>query len=87
MYFKKTKKWISYLDNNRPQIMTTDKVKIINTRNGEKKHTRHNNWEVMKPFVIFSFKALKIIGLGLLAIIRALPALKPRPNDTNLKRR
>lgn len=67
--------------------MATDKVKIIRAENTEAKHTHRDNWEVMKPFVIFSFKALKVIGLGLIAIIRALPALKPRTDNTSIKRR
>lgn len=67
--------------------MATDKVKIIRAGNTEAKHTHRDNWEVMKPFVIFSFKALKVIGLGLIAIIRALPALKPHTDNTSIKRR
>ena len=67
--------------------MATDKIKIIRPGNTDARHTHRDNWEVMKPFVIFSFKALKIIGLGLIAIIKALPALKPRSNDTAIKKR
>ena len=67
--------------------MATDKLKIIRPGDTEAKHTHRNNWEVMKPFVIFSFKALKVIGLGLLAIIRALPSLKPHNENTAIKRR
>lgn len=69
--------------------MTTTKVKIIESKGNDAKQTRHDNWEVMKPFVSFSFKALKVIGLGLIAIIKALPILKPSPdnNSTSIKRR
>ena len=67
--------------------MATDKVKIIRPGNTEAKHTHRDNWEVMKPFVIFSLKALKVIGLGLLVIIRALPSLKPHNDNTAIKRR
>ena len=66
--------------------MATDKLKIIRPGNTEAKRTHRDNWEVMKPFVVFSFKALKVIGLGLIAIIKALPSLKPH-NDTAIKRR
>jgi len=67
--------------------MAADKLKIIRAENKEAKHTHRTNWEVMKPFVIFSFKALKVIGLGLIAIIKALPALKPHTGSTAIKRR
>ncbi|MDO3627980.1 hypothetical protein [Mucilaginibacter sp. BT774] len=67
--------------------MAADKVKIIRAGNPAGKNTPRDNWEVMKPFVIFSFKALKVIGLGLIAIIKALPALKPRTDNTAIKRR
>jgi hypothetical protein len=35
---------------------------------------RHN-WEVMKPFVHFAFKAITIIGGALVSIIKLLPML------------
>ncbi|MBS1523456.1 MAG: hypothetical protein JST50_20815 [Bacteroidetes bacterium] len=67
--------------------MATDKLKIIRPGKTEAKHTHRDNWEVMKPFVIFSFKALKMIGSGLIAIINALPTLKPHTDNTVIKRR
>jgi hypothetical protein len=69
--------------------MATDKLKIIHPGNTKAKntHTHRDNWEVMKPFVVFSFKALKVIGLGLIAIIKALPLLKPHNDNTAIKRR
>lgn len=67
--------------------MAAGKLKIIRSGNTEAKHTHRNNWEVMKPFVIFSFKALRVIGLGLIAIIKALPSLKPHSDNTQIKRR
>ena len=68
--------------------MATNKVRIINSKEEEVRHTHHDNWEVMKPFVHFSFRAIKIIALGLIAIIRALPMLNPhKANNTELKRR
>jgi len=67
--------------------MAADKLKIIRPGNTEAKHTHRDNWALMKPFVVFSFKALKVIGLGLIAIIKALPALKPHTDNTTIKRR
>jgi len=45
------------------------------------------NWEVMKPFVHFAFKALAIIGGTLVAIIKLVPkALEHKPrNEKNDK--
>jgi len=67
--------------------MATDKLKNIHPGNTKAMHTHRDNWAVMKPFVIFSFKALKVIGLGLIAIIKALPLLKPHNDNTAVKRR
>jgi hypothetical protein len=40
------------------------------------------NWEVMKPFVHFAFKALAIIGGTLLAIVKLIPkALEHKPGS------
>ncbi|WP_214069974.1 hypothetical protein [Mucilaginibacter sp. dw_454] len=39
-----------------------------------------HNWEVMKPFVHFGFKALVLIGSAVIGIIKLVPALL-RPND------
>jgi len=67
--------------------MTTTKVRIIDPKRDEVKHTHHDNWEIMKPFVKFSFTAVKVIGLALIAIVSALPLLKPRHESTEVKRR
>lgn len=68
--------------------MATNKVKVIIPEHEEIKHTHRDNWEVMKPFVRFSFKALSVIGMALLAIVKALPLLKPnKDTDTAIKRR
>lgn len=66
--------------------MATDKIKIIEPKK-EAVHTHRDNWEVMKPFVHFSYKAMKVIGLGLLAIVKALPGLKPHTRSTEAKHR
>jgi hypothetical protein len=67
--------------------MTTSKVKIIDPKGKEVKHTYRDSWEVMKPFVKFSFIAIKIVGLALIAIVSALPMLKPRHDNTEVKHR
>jgi hypothetical protein len=68
--------------------MVTHKVKVIVPEHEEIKHTHRDNWEVMKPFVKFSFKALSVIGMALLAIVKALPLLKPhKDTSTAVKRR
>jgi len=68
--------------------MSTQKIKLIRPTGKEVKHTHRDNWEAMKPFVHFSVKALSVIGLGLIAIIKALPMLKSHGNsNTSLKRR
>ncbi len=68
--------------------MPTRKVKVIVPEHEEVKHTHRDNWEVMKPFVKFSFKALMVIGGTLLAILKALPLLKSHQHaGTTLKRK
>lgn len=67
--------------------MAANKIKLISPKDKQVKHTHRDNWEVMKPFVNFSFKALKVITIGLIAIIKALPGLKPGNHGTEVKRR
>jgi hypothetical protein len=67
--------------------MATDKIKIIDPKKEAASHTHRNNWEVMKPFVVFSYKALKVIALTLIAIVKVLPALKPHKHNSEVKRR
>ena len=68
--------------------MATGKVKLIAPKEEQVKHTHQDNWEVMKPFVKFSFGALKVITVGLVAIVKALPLLKSNTNsNTSVKRR
>jgi hypothetical protein len=66
--------------------MTTTKAKIIDPKGKDVKDTHRYNWEVMKPFVKFTFTTIKIIGLALIAIVSALPLLKPRRENTDVKR-
>jgi hypothetical protein len=68
--------------------MPANKIKIINPQKEDVKHTHRDNWEVMKPFVHFAFGAIKVIAIGLIAIVKALPLLKPNKNtNTDVKRR
>jgi hypothetical protein len=43
------------------------------------------NWQVMKPFVKFGFKAIGIIGGALISIVKLLPTLAPDHKKTNKK--
>jgi hypothetical protein len=36
---------------------------------------RRHNWEVMKPFVHFAFKAMVLVGGALIGIVKLLPGL------------
>ncbi len=65
------------------------KYKRVQHTNNKQRQTDtwKENWEVMKPFVGFAYKAMKVIGLGLVAIIKALPSLKPHKPGTEVKHR
>jgi len=39
---------------------------------------RRHNWSVMKPFVIFSFKALSVIGSALISLVKHIPKHEPQ---------
>lgn len=68
--------------------MTTEKLKIINPKKEKVRQTHRDNWEMMKPFVKFSFSAIKLISLALIAIVRtAIYTLKPHDKSTEVKRR
>lgn len=43
------------------------------------------NWEVMKPFVHFGFKAMALIGGTLISIIKLLPMLAPHKDEAPKK--
>lgn len=45
--------------------------------------TLHDTWTVMKPFVHFSYKALKVIAHALIFIIKHIP--KPEEHKANSK--
>lgn len=41
-----------------------------------------DNWEVMKPFVHFAFKAITVIGSVMFAIVKMIPkALEHKPEE------
>ncbi|MFD2147143.1 hypothetical protein [Mucilaginibacter antarcticus] len=49
--------------------------------------TLQTNWETMKPFVKFGFKAIGIIGGALISIVKLLPMLAPeKPQQKQDKR-
>ena len=66
--------------------MATGDVKIIKEKDSNQREVRQHNWEVMRPFVRFSFFAMKMIGKALIGIIKALPLLKPDKSHTPAKR-
>jgi hypothetical protein len=67
--------------------MAANKIKIIDPQKEHIKQTHRENWEVMKPFVSFAYKAMKVITLGLIAIVKALPLMKSQKHTTEVKRR
>ena len=58
--------------------MATKQAKLIDQTQEQVNKTRRDNWKVMKPFVHFSFLALKVVGFALMSIVMSLPLLKPR---------
>jgi len=52
--------------------MATQYKKIGNEKRKGSSLTK-DNWEVMKPFVHFAFKAIAVIGGTLLAIVKLVP--------------
>jgi hypothetical protein len=66
--------------------MATQHKKIENQPNQKGTYLHKDNWEVMKPFVHFAFKAIAVIGGTLLAIVKLLPkALEHKHEDKNEK--
>jgi len=55
------------------------------TRKQTKTDTWKHNWEVMKPFVRFGFKALTLIGGAMIGIIKLLPELLQHHQETPKK--
>lgn len=67
--------------------MATQHTKKIGKQPEEKGTYLHkDNWEVIKPFVHFAFKAIAVIGGTLLAIVKLVPkALENKPENKNDK--
>lgn len=67
--------------------MATQHKKITAQPKEKGTYLHKDNWEVMKPFVHFAFKAIAVIGGTLLAIVKLVPkALEHKPaSDKNDK--
>ena len=65
--------------------MATNDIKVIKGGKEDRHELRRHNWEVMRPFVRFSFFAMKTIAKALIGIIKTLPLLKPNKNQTPVK--
>jgi hypothetical protein len=48
--------------------------------------TWKENWEVMKPFVRFGFKAMVLIGGAMISIIKLIPELLEDHKETKTKK-
>ncbi|MDB5117988.1 MAG: hypothetical protein JWQ79_3480 [Mucilaginibacter sp.] len=59
--------------------MTNHPVKY--NRDQNRADTWRHNWEVMRPFVHFAFKAMTLIGGALIGIIKLLPMLAAHKNE------
>jgi len=61
---------------------------VIETKKGT--YLTKDNWEVMKPFVHFAFKAITVIGSVMFAIVKMIPKAlehkaEERKNDKIIK--
>ena len=70
--------------------MTSQNTKKIGKRTEKEQvppmDTLHDTWTVMKPFVHFSIKALRVIGYALIFIVKSIPKLeghKPAASKKN----
>lgn len=77
---------LNYKFNN---IMAPKNVNKIGKRETEVQ-TAHNAWKVMKPFVRFGLKAMGLIAVALIAVIRNIPkpnsSKHPEHKDNNIIR-
>jgi hypothetical protein len=62
--------------------MATQPIKDNQTSRAQ---TLYENWQVMKPFVHFAFKAMAVIGGALIGIIKLLPVLLEHKDDEHKK--
>jgi hypothetical protein len=64
--------------------MAARNTKKIGTHRDNAAEARRHNWEVMKPFVHFSIKAMAVIASALFAIIKIIPkAIADKPAGKN----
>jgi len=66
--------------------MATQHTKTISTKpvseTNKGTYLTKENWEVMKPFVHFAFKAITVIGSVMFAIVKLIPkALEHKPQE------
>jgi hypothetical protein len=64
--------------------MATLHTKRIGKNDDKNKGTylTKENWEVMKPFVHFAFKAVTVIGATMFAIVKLIPkAIEHKPEE------
>ena len=64
--------------------MATQHINRLKSAEPQVVHTHRDNWNVMKPFVHFAVKATKVIGLGLIAIVKGVLSLKPSPKQNTI---
>ncbi|MDB5011398.1 MAG: hypothetical protein JWQ06_2187, partial [Mucilaginibacter sp.] len=55
--------------------MSNQVIRRVEVNRPRTQQTRQENWEVMKPFVHFAFKAMTIVAGALIGIIKLLPML------------
>jgi hypothetical protein len=61
--------------------MASQTIKRIDSKKATIKDTHQHNWEVMKPFVHFSVKAMGVIGHALVAIVKNIPKPDSHKHD------
>lgn len=63
-------------------MATRDPKRIGKHDDRKTSYLTKENWEVMKPFVHFSAKALLVVGSALLAVVKFIPkALEHKPEE------
>ena len=80
---------ISFVSICKTPAMANTSLKKYSPPKQSRADTIKHNWEVMKPFVHFGFKAMALIGGALISIIKLLPMLapgkpEPRKKDTHI---
>jgi hypothetical protein len=62
--------------------MNTNKAKLISPKQGDMNQAHRHNWEVMRPFVHFSYLALRVMAFALVSIVKELLLLKSHEHKT-----